>query len=372
MSRLSMQQSNPAPSGRLPERQSDGARKNETSEIKALLQARIDHLVRELAPGGSQAGKYYLAKNPVRADKHAGSFWVATKGHAIGAWRDEASGDKGDVFKLICYCRGLDFKQAIAWARGWLNYEQLPADAVRLARSTIAREQSDDRQRDARDLEENRKRALGLWLKADAKLDGSITERYLDHRGIVLGALARPPGCIRHFSAHKHSESGQLLPCMAVMMTSTVTNQAQAVHRTWLALDGSAKADVMPARKIWPSFKGSVMRLARGETELSVDDAVARGKVDRLALCEGVEDGLSIAVACPDLRVWSVGVLGNLQHVRIPDCCAEVIVCADNDWGKPQAEAQLRRGLEALAAQRRPVRIARSSVGKDANDALRG
>ena len=145
-----------------------------------------------------------------------------------------------------------------------------------------------------------------------------------------------------------------------------------AVHRTWLARDGRGKAPVTPNKKIWPSFTGAAIHLARGETGLPAEDAVKRGMVDRLLICEGIEDGLSVALAAPELRVWAAGTLGNLAHVKIPDCCHEVIVAADNDWGKPQAEALLKRGIEALAAQRRPVRVARAAIGKDFNDQLRG
>jgi hypothetical protein len=56
---------------------------------------------------------------------------------------------------------------------------------------------------------------------------------------------------------------------------------------------------------------------------------------------------------------------------RLPECAGEVIVCADNDWGKPQAQRSLDQALAALARQgRRKIKLAKSPIGKDVNDAL--
>lgn len=344
----------------------------ETADIKALLQARIEALARDLAPEGSRSGKYWIAKCPWRADRKAGSFWIALRG-APGSWRDEATGDKGDVFRLIERVHGLaNFADVATWSRNWLGMgPALDPAAVRQAKARVEHDRARHDMRDAQRLEENRNRAHAMWLKCTAHLEGSPVETYLNGRGIWLAELARLPGCLRWHPCLKHREAGRVFPTMVVLMTGA-DDKPQAIHRTWIAPDGSGKAAVDPARKIWPSFSGATMRLARGETRLSAADAVRRGQVDKLLICEGVEDGLSLAVACPEYRVWAAGALGNLQHIKLPDCTAEVVVAADNDWGKPQAERLLKRGLEALAAQRRPVKVARSPIGKDVNDALRG
>ena len=43
-------------------------------------------------PGGKRIGREYVAKNPTRADKRAGSFKVNLQ---TGRWADFATGDKG-------------------------------------------------------------------------------------------------------------------------------------------------------------------------------------------------------------------------------------------------------------------------------------
>ena len=149
-------------------------------------------------------------------------------------------------------------------------------------------------------------------------------------------------------------------------------NRIVAVHRTFLAADGSNKAPVTPARKIWPNFHGAAVRLWRGESKLSIDDAAKHGVRETLVITEGVEDGLSVAMAMPDLRIWCAGSLGNLANLVLPECIDEVIVCQDNDWGKRQAQLLFNKAIDAFVSQKRELRDERSHFGKDANYALRG
>lgn len=344
------------------------------ADIKALLQRDVEGLARRLAPDGYRSGRYWVARNPTRDDHKPGSFWIILSGTSPGVWKEEASGETGDVIAFVKYCLRFEkLADALDWARDWLGLSKGPVNpkVLEMARADTARRKEQDAKLAAEQLGIDRKRAHALWLNAERDIRGTAVEAYLEHRGIDIHALPRLPGAIRALASHRHRESETAWPAMVAVMSAPGIPFA-AVHRTWLARDGRGKAPVTPTKKIWPSFTGAAIHLARGETGLPAEDAVKRGMVDRLLVCEGIEDGLSVAMAAPDLRVWAVGTLGNLAHVKIPDCCHEVIVAADNDWGKPQAEALLKRGLEALAAQRRPVRVARAAIGKDFNDQLRG
>lgn len=344
------------------------------ADIKALLQRDVEGLARRLAPDGYRSGRYWIARNPTRDDHKPGSFWIILSGTSPGVWKEEASGETGDVIAFVKYCNRFErLADALDWARNWLGLAHGPVNpkVLELARRDAANRKANDEKLAAEQLGLNRRRAHALWLDGTKDIRGTAVEAYLEHRGIDLGALPRLPGAIRALASHRHRESETTWPCMVAVMSSPGL-PFTAVHRTWLARDGRGKAPVTPNKKIWPSFNGAAIHLARGETGLPAEDAVKRGMVDRILLCEGIEDGLSVAMCAPELRVWAVGTLGNLAHVKVPDCCHEIIVAADNDWGKPQAEALLRRGLEALAAQRRPVRVARAAVGKDFNDQLQG
>lgn len=361
------------------------------SDIKAMLQAQIDGLVAVLCPDGYRSGRNWLARNPRRADNSAGSFVVWLQGAAIGSWKDYATGDKGDVINLITYCNGFDnIGSTMAWARDWLGLERMDRAEIDKARARLERNRKEGERERLQQLEKDRRYAFTKWLKAERSLAGTLAERYLARRGIPLADLPHEPHALRYLPTAPNKDSGQSWPCLIALMQAPEGDPregaAVALHRTWLARDGSDKAPLAwPAgsenarkgakppkpRKVWPAASGLVIKLARGETNLGPDEAARRGLWDRLVLCEGIEDGLSIALACPQYRVWAAYSLTNLARVQLPACCGEVIVAADNDWGKPQAEAQLSHALDALHAQGRPVKVARSHIGKDANDALR-
>ncbi len=56
-----------------------------------------------------------------------------------------------------------------------------------------------------------------------------------------------------------------------------------------------------------------------------------------LIICEGIEDGLTLALARPDYRVWVAGSLSLMGLIEWPECASAVVLAADNDWEKPEA-----------------------------------
>lgn len=345
--------------------------KDDVAEIKALLQANVATLAMALAPDGYKAGRYWIARNPTRHDTKAGSFVVWLTG-APGAWKDYATDDKGDVLKLIQYVHGCDFAEAMKWARSWLGIDRLSDDFKRKAVQRVAAEAERHKAAEQAELERQRRSAFAIWLQSWERIAGTKAETYLRQRAIDIHKLPRPPRALRFAPAMRHVESDRDWPCMIAGMFSAA-GVLVAIHRTWLAADGSGKAPVTPARKIWPrGWQGAIIPIARGAGGLSTAEAERRGIKGRLVLVEGIEDALTVALAHPDLRVWAVCALSNLRHIVLPACVDEVIVGADNDWGKPQAAKLLDAGLDALQAQGRPVRVARATVGKDFNDQLRG
>lgn len=361
--------------------ETDATRRNDKDDVKALLLAQIDTLARELAPDGHRAGRYWMARCPWRADRNAGSFWITLHGAYAGAWVDAASDDKGDVFRLIDKAVGLngDFVAVMKWSRGWLGIGTM-SEAERRQRVSVAaraREEAEAGHAEAR--EKNRRRAQAYYINARKHaFSGSPADLYLKSRGIDVSAMRdktgrpRVPGAIGYLPAMMHWETQTEWPCLAACMTAP-DGTFSAIHRTFLKTDGSNKAPVRPARKIWPSgYLGSAIRIWRGETGMDVKDAAACGVRETLLICEGVEDGLSLALACPQFRIWCAGTLGNLGRIVLPECIDDVVVVADNDWGKAQAEKALDAALDHFASQGVSVRVARSHIGKDVNDALRG
>lgn len=342
-------------------------------EIKTLLQARILDLINALQIEGYRAGRSWMGRNPTRADNKPGSFLIYISGPRTGGWIDMATGDKGDVLQLIQYVHRMPkIGDAIRWAKDWLNYRDVPAPERQKMAAELAARRAEAEKREAEELAQERKRAFAHWLRSATEIRGTPAARYLSGRGIRFSVLPRPPRALRFSSQERYAETGERFPAIVALITDNAGTPL-AIHRTFLAPDGSGKAPVKHARKVWPAgWDGGTIKLARGETGLPPAEAAKRGLWDRLILCEGIEDGLSLAMACPEYRVWAAISLYNLANIRLPECCGEVIVAADNDWGKHGAEKQLQRAIEALGRQGRKVLVARSHVGKDANDALRG
>jgi hypothetical protein len=331
------------------------------------------------------AAGYISMCNPVMKDRHP-SFTIWTKGAAVGAWRDERDpkGTCGDIIDLVSYLSGWwDLpNKGRAQARRWLS-DRLRLERVDPARLAADRAAAQRRQAQAEKVHDetlanNQARAFQLWIDAEPALAGTPVDRYLRARGIVLEALPRGPRggermphIIRYLPAHPHSESGKKFDCMVAGCVDG-SGKILAVHRTWLAEGGAAKADVSPVKKVWPSFAGLVIPLWRGDSGLSVRDAAACGLRETLVLTEGIEDGLSAVTAAPQYRTWAFISLGNLANVVLPECCDGVMLHRQNEWENRIATLSFDRGKRALEAQGRPVIEIKAFAGKDLNDTLRG
>jgi phage/plasmid primase-like uncharacterized protein len=144
-----------------------------------------------------------------------------------------------------------------------------------------------------------------------------------------------------------------------------------ATHRTWLTQrqDGIwRKASLDAPKKVLGSFAGGSIRLWRGAGGRPLAEA---GPGEVVALAEGIETALSVALATPELRVLCAVSLGNLAYVKLPPTVSTVILCADNDEGNEAAARALMRAVERFNAEGRNVRVARPPAGlKDFNDVL--
>lgn len=195
---------------------------------------------------------------------------------------------------------------------------------------------------------ERKEYARGIWRNSRAA-SRTIVETYLRNRGIVI----RVPPALRFIPLLYHREYGYAFPALAVGLQDAHGNFA-AVSITWLCSDARSKAPVEPTRKIYGPYRGSAVRLQPAG--------------DALVITEGVETGLSIAQACPELAVWCALSTTNLPYVAIPQSVREVIIAADADSA---GEVGARTLAQRLMRDGRDVKIARPDRrGADFNDRL--
>ncbi len=360
-------------------------------ELRSMLIDRVDQLLADLPPDWRKhSSGAVTALNPNHAaDRRPGSFVVWT---ATGAWKDFAAGDKGDVIDLLSYAhgRGVDRKWAIGFAKEWLGIEKMSSGERAAARAALRKK--DEARRAAQEAEAARRRdrAWTMWLKAPVNhIAGTVAETYLATRGVRLAEVPNPERGELRFSPEMEwwngavwgerdgrrvkEQPGPKFPAMIAIVRGA-RGEPMAVHVTFLADDGQGKAPVARPKLMFAGVTGGVVRIARGPSNLTPEQAADAGVAGPLVITEGIEDALSIAVALPEARVWAATSLSNVGNApAFHPCVSGVIVAADNDWAGGQAAAELERAVERLEAHGRPVEVRRPPAGfKDFNDLLRG
>lgn len=357
--------------------------------IKAALQSRVLQLVKELLPSGDHGFRHrapaaWFPTNPRRNDRAPGSFKVWLTGPAAGAWKDYASGEKGDIIDLVMLVKGGERADAIAWAKDWLGLQTVdPKTLERMRRDAEARKREEAKRAlegDARKM----RRAFELWLAASPVLAGTPVETYLAARGIPLAAIPHiEAGELRYAKAlewwkgaRRDSRgakvaSGPVFPALVCAIRNHL-GEVTGVHCTFLAPDGRGKAPVDAPKLMYGLVAGGVIRLSRGPSNLTPEEAAAQRVAGLLCVGEGVEDGLTLAIGVPEARAWAATSLGNLGNVPLDHSCVEAaLVARDNDWGNGQAAKGFAAAMDRLLAHGKPVVPMSSHHGKDFNDIVR-
>ena len=104
--------------------------------------------------------------------------------------------------------------------------------------------------------------ALAIW-RACGPAKATPVQTYLAARGIDLPLPER----LRFHAGLKHP-SGELWPTMVALVTNGVDATPLAIHRTFLARDGSGKAPVDPQKMMLGPCRGGVVRLADADPSM--------------------------------------------------------------------------------------------------------
>ena len=367
-------------------------KRSDLPEIKQGLKDRILELCQRLLPDGRRNGRLWVAHNPVTQDYDRSAEFKVALDRDIGAWKDYRTGEKGDVIGLVAYVHGTDVKGALAWARDFLGFARMSTDDRRqMAERT--------RQAQARAAEEGERRRLSRMQRAEkiwesGFQDGSRStaehhgRAYFAARGCPLGAIENrdlqtfrfapaqefwPRAQWRHENGRRMKiADGPAFPAVLSAMRMP-TGQISAVHITFLSPLGPKKLPVSGdenAKLMFGEAKGAMLRISHGPEGQPPE--MAR-QAHPLILCEGIEDGLSLAAAVPEARVWAAGSLSAIASAPVDlDCVSAVILARDNDWANATALKQFDAAYEALARHGKPVRVIESHVGKDFNDLIQG
>jgi hypothetical protein len=375
---------------------------NDRDQVKEMLKTRIEDLCAKLLPEGRRQNRLWVSYNPVTSDfQHSTPEFKVALTADRGAWKDWRSGDKGDVIGLISYVKGIDFKEAMAWARDFLGLRQMSAAdrrALDAKMREVKRESDDNAERiriwKIRHAEEKFLSGAMLGARSAAELhilryiEARLTNRQtgeiyqltdiaqLDDTSFRFHP-ASEYWTLAEYRADEHGrrlkvKDGPAFPAMHAAMRSP-TGQTLACHCTFIDPMAPKKLNLggrQNAKLMFGEAKGAVIRLTHGPEGLPPELAT---RPLPLVISEGIETGLSMAIAVPEARHWAAGSISNIGNAPVwLDCVGAVIVARDNNDGNAQAARQLDDALEELARANKPLEVIASHVGDDFNDLGRG
>ena len=303
--------------------------------LNATLLPQLPVLVKQWLPAGRAAGAEWTALNPRRHDRRPGSFRVNLRS---GRWADFATGEGGgDPVSLYAYLFTGGRQGAAARALDGGRIAVRQAGAAKVAKAANP------------DADEVRRIARARAIYSAAGPISGAAEAYLINRGLrpVPTWTRLRTAVLRYPDAGEH-------PAIVAPVTSA-SGALEGIQRTFLTIDGR-KLPVRDAKLSLGQVRGGAIRLSEPAAEL--------------VLCEGLEDGLSLAQEMPGASVWAAPGAGMLRAMCLPPNVASVIIAVDNDAAGEQAA---RRAAERFASEGRHVRIMRPDPAyKDWNDQLRG
>jgi putative DNA primase/helicase len=312
--------------------------------IVARLRESAEHWAPQHFPRGRRNGdEWRLANIQGDAPRKNGSCVISLKGAHAGDWIDFDGGAGGGPLSTLEQTTGLSGRDLLAHAAELVNWS---AGAPPRQKPTRAPKPDRDPARE-----------IAFILAHAEPLKDTPAAAFLKGRGLdvpeTTDLLFHPD------LTHWETRTGILA---LVSIVRDLAGETVAIHRTYLQVDDQSedvdKAMVSKPRMMLGKVAGGSVRLAG-----IGDDGV-------LGLCEGVETGLAVMTACPDLPVWAALSTTNLEQVHLPPEATRIIILADHDAsgaGTRAAEAAARR----LRAEERGVAIVMPPrEGDDFNDLL--
>ena len=290
-------------------------------------------------------------------------------------------GKGGDPLRFIQIAEGLtaqtDFPKAleIGAQLGGVAADLDDRERERIEKLVAAKQERHRAEMEA----EKRAKAMSArkrWFEAEPSFRGTVAETYLrDRRGLNLDRLG-PLSAIRYTDGFRWNmgapDRPEWIARPAMLTALTRGSKITGVHCTVLKADGSdCQRDVaQKGRIVFGSVAGAAMRLYRGASGRDFRTALKGyeqdGEVETIALAEGLEDTLSVAMLMPDWRCWAAYSLNNIGRVEMPAFCGELVLCGENDASAGARQALGRAAKEQVQRSqgRYLVRGARPPDGK--------
>ena len=220
--------------------------------------------------------------------------------------------EHGDLLDLIALNRGLGFRAALDEGRGFLSLPVLPIRQVAPSAPSGSSE------------------AARRLFAASKPIRGTLAERYLQGRGIILpadvAALRFHPRCF-----HRGPQGREIWPALIAAVTD-LDGAITGAHRTWLDPEGG-KAPLDQPRRAMGHLAGNAVRLGVAS--------------DVLTAAEGIETALALKAVMPAMPVVAALSAAHLAALILPLALRRLYVARDNDGAGRLAVERLRARARA-------------------------
>jgi hypothetical protein len=315
------------------------------SELARRLGDHAEAVCREYLSNGRRVGNYWIVGDVRNAQGRSMHVRLKTNAKGLaGKWVDEATSEFGDLLDVIREsCGHVEFRDVADEARRFLAMPRPHVQAAGASHQPAAARGSPD--------------AARRLFAMSQPIAGSLAERYLAGRGILLTARERAlrfhPGCYYRDLATGET---QALPALIAAATD-LDGRITGLQRTWMDRSSAGKARV-------PDPRRSLGHLLGNGIWLGLDPGAG---VPVMAAGEGFETMASLRTVMPALPVAAATSANHLAGLILPPGCRRLYIAAD-------ADAAGRHGIERLSQRAGEAGIAtlvlRPQLG-DFNDDLR-
>ncbi|MEC9264962.1 MAG: toprim domain-containing protein [Pseudomonadota bacterium] len=305
------------------------------ADLARRLGEQAEAVCRYYLPNGRRQGRYWICGDVMGTPGR--SLYVRLSGERAGKFCDAADGTHGDLLDLIALNRGLGFRAALDEARGFLS---LPVPPIRQVAPPVPTNSSE---------------AARRLFAASKPIQGTLAERYLQSRGIILpadvSALRFHPRCF-----HRGPQGRETWPALIAAVTD-LDSAITGAHRTWLSPDGG-KAPLDQPRRAMGHLAGNAVRLGVAS--------------DVLTAAEGIESALALKTMMPAMPVAAALSAAHLAALVFPPTLRRLYVARDNDeagrFALERLRARSRAGdidIRALAPRTEDFNADLLSLGPD-------
>lgn len=156
--------------------------------------------------------------------------------------------------------------------------------------------------------------ANNLW-KHGKDFKGTIAEKYLESKGIFVPENYNKE--IKYHSKIYSSDLNIFIPCILFKVSKAPGGELSAIHRIYIAKDGSRKANINNPKKALGAIQGGAIWFGRPS--------------EKLYIAEGPEEALVIKHTHERKFVCSTVYSTNYHSLTIPNYVKEVVLCPDLD-----------------------------------------